>query len=125
MNRLRQLVIRYMTRAIDLAAFRDAFIKDFLTTQSTDTAEWQAVLEIESACGDFSEGLLSSEVELKYQMSKAIQPLRPDLVSVAVFVSDFDAQLPGRTASGMNSAGAGISSFLNLAQTDLEFADAQ
>ena len=70
MNELRQLVMRYVGREIDFLQFRRAFVEQFLTTASNDTAVWQTVVQIESDCADFSERMMAEE------------QLRPRLVSL-------------------------------------------
>jgi len=89
MNQLRKVVSQYVLGGLDLPAFRDVFVRDFLTTKSAAPSVWPAVLEIESALGDYSEGFVKSEVELKYQLANAVRPVYSPL-SVAVFVSEFD-----------------------------------
>ena len=72
MNELHQLVMQYTDRAIDFAAFHRAFVERFLTVQNADANVWRSIVEVESACADFSEGRIASEDELKKALSTAI-----------------------------------------------------
>ncbi len=72
MNELRELVMRYI-RELSFADFRRAFVEQFLATANTDTAVWQAVVQIESACADFSESeAATDEGPLKRNLARIV-----------------------------------------------------
>jgi hypothetical protein len=94
MNELRQFLMRYIAGDIEFAAFRRAFVERFLTTASADSAVWQAVLQIESACADFSEDLIQVD-ELKRRLGLSVQSRRPATSTtgpdVVILLSGFEA----------------------------------
>ena len=60
MTKLRQLVEQYVSGAMQFPEFRRAFVTDFLAVASLDTS-WSTVLQVESECDDFAEGLITEE----------------------------------------------------------------
>lgn len=75
MKELRQLVMRFVDREIDFPEFRRAFVERFLTTADSDPDNWKAIAEVESACADFSEGLLVDQDLRNCLRSKTASPL--------------------------------------------------
>lgn len=68
MTRLSELIDWYVSGVTQFPDFRRAFVMEFLSVASGDAATWSTVLQIESDCDDFAEGVIS-ESELKLNLS--------------------------------------------------------
>lgn len=123
MNDLRSLVTSYVDGKLDLASFRDAFVRRFLTAQCADERAWRVILAIESACADYSEGLVNSERELKYELSKSLQPIRiAPAMSAGVVQANFGYQV-SETSTNQAASSIDISMVpASVAEIELEFA---
>jgi hypothetical protein len=61
MTKLRRLVKRYTSGEIQFSEFRRAFVMEFLAVADPDPTNWTAVLQMESECDDFAQGLITED----------------------------------------------------------------
>jgi len=61
MTKLRRLVKRYTSGEIQFSEFRRAFVMEFLAVAGQDPENWTAVLQMESECDDFAQGLITED----------------------------------------------------------------